>query len=157
VSFPTRWKACPNTSITFNLDINDCSMKKCSIINNFFIVGWNIMKSTQCTPICLSRDFEQYQECTRGDVVLDIQQYQECNKRCCGEISNNIKSAQEVMWFHTSNNTKNATKGVVVLEIWTSKQYKQTNKQPSLIDYACLLQRATRIWIFFPKKTRPST
>jgi hypothetical protein len=34
------------------------------------------------------------------------------------------------MWFQTSNNTKNATKGVVVLEMGT----RQTNKQTTFLD-----------------------
>jgi hypothetical protein len=74
------------------------------------------MKSNSMHPLFII-DFQQYQECTRHDVVLDIQQDQECNKRCCG--------------FGDLDKTN-----------------KQTNKQPSLIDYACLLQRAT---IFFPQ------
>jgi len=62
------------------------------------------MKSTQCTPL---------------------------HHR---EISNNTKSAQEVMWFQTSNNTKNATRGVVVLEMGT-----KTSKQTTFLDRLCLL------------------
>jgi hypothetical protein len=53
------------------------------------------------------------------------------------EISNNTKSAQEVMWFWTSNNTKNATRGVVVLEICTRQN--KTNKQTTFLDRLCLL------------------
>ncbi len=53
---------CPNSPAILSFDFNAFLEKQnCSVFNNFFIIGWNIMKSTQCTPYSL-KAFRWYQE-----------------------------------------------------------------------------------------------
>jgi len=44
-------KVYPNSPIISSFDLNKFSLKICSIVNNFSIIGWNIIKSTWCTII----------------------------------------------------------------------------------------------------------
>ncbi len=51
MGFPRISRVYPNFPINFSFDLNKFSLKFCSIVNSFSIIGWNIIKSTWCTII----------------------------------------------------------------------------------------------------------
>jgi hypothetical protein len=66
-----------NFPIIFSFHLNELSVKKCSIFNNWIsiVVGWKIVKPNQCTPTHweLSNDTKSM---ARGAVVWEISKWQ---------------------------------------------------------------------------------